>query len=106
MPAGAVCVPDISALLPDAEDHRDRLAGRPHRRLWTDGRQRRQPDTLAEGLVGMALPQAHDVFQRSGNGMSIKKALFGGGVETNATTVPGSMSTKEPPQQMRAAISG
>ena len=40
---------------------------------------------MAEGLVGMALPQAHDVFQRSGNGMSIKKALFGGGVETNAT---------------------
>lgn len=85
MPAGAVCVPDISALLPDAEDHRDRFTGRPHRRLWADGRQRRQSDTMAEGLVGMALPQAHDVFQRSGNGISIKKALFGGGVETNAT---------------------
>lgn len=85
MPAGAVCVPDISALLPDAEDHRNRFASRPHWRLRADGRQRRQSDTMVEGLVGMALPQAHDVFQRSGNGMSIKKVLFGGGVETNAT---------------------
>ena len=85
MPAGAVCVPDISALLSDAEDHRDRFAGRPHRRFRADGRQRRQPNALAEGLVGMALSQTHDVFQRSGNGMSIKKALFGGGVETDAT---------------------
>lgn len=51
MPAGAVCVPDISALLPDAEDHRDRLAGGagPHQQLWADGRQRRQSDAWLKG---------------------------------------------------------
>lgn len=33
----------------------------------------------------MALPQAHYAFQGSDNGMNIKKALLGSGVETTAT---------------------
>lgn len=66
MPACAVFVPVFSAPIPHAEAGGHIIVGHPHRRFRPDRDTGRQPESLAQGLVGM--DDAADFFSaRAGN---------------------------------------